>query len=341
MCPVANSDPDTYDTETAEYKFYIPNKITLARDIAAFANSQGCKIYIGYIPTIEGLINLTGLTDAQVYEALETVNKAVEFLRPHPLIDIVQDDTLENKPFVVVTVQKYPAPVLFNDRYYVREGSKTTLAEEKLLASLSEAVPSIQHNILESLQAEETSDEKNQDNASHATNDKQAIINRETLQGQIIGATNTITIIHEKLEENPQRDINELLKDSIQRTRDDLTAQRKERLQQARITFVAAIVVLILAILLVFVGVVLIFINKTQEGVVSSVASIVSGIVSGLALALNKQTNDRLDEYARELVALEKSYTGMQFISLISDVRMKDEAIRDLAKSISMGNQAN
>src|SRR6266567_4484557 len=269
MCPVANSDPDTYDTETAEYKFYIPNKITLARDIAAFANSQGGKIYIGYIPTIEGLINLTGLTDAQVYEALETVNKAVEFLRPHPLIDIVQD------------------------------------------------------------------------NASHATNDKQAIINRETLQGQIIGATNTITIIHEKLEENPQRDINELLKDSIQRTRDDLTAQRKERLQQARITFVAAIVVLILAILLVFVGVVLIFINKTQEGVVSSVASIVSGIVSGLALALNKQTNDRLDEYARELVALEKSYTGMQFISLISDVRMKDEAIRDLAKSISMGNQAN
>jgi hypothetical protein len=99
--------------------------------------------------------------------------------------------------------------------------------------------------------------------------------------------------------------------------------------------------ILILAILLVFVGVVLIFINKTQEGIVSSIASIVSGSISGLALAFNKQTNDRLDEYARELVALEKSYTGMHFISLISDVRMKDEAIRDLAKTISMRNQAS
>ncbi len=338
---MANSDSGIYDTETAEYKFYIPNKITLARDIAAFANSQGGKIYLGYIPTAEGLINLTGLTGAQIHEAVETVNEAVEFLRPHPLIDILQDDTLGNKPFVVVTVQKYPTPVLFNDRYYVREGSKTTLAEEKLLASLSEAVPSIQHNILASLQAEEPSDEKKEDSASHVTNDEQAAINHETAQGQIVGTYNTITFIHEKLEENPKRDVNELLRDSIQRTRDDLTAQRKERLQQARITFVVAIVVLILAVLLVFVGVILIFTNKTQAGLVSSAASIVSGIVSGLALAFNKQTNDRLDEYARELVALEKSYTGMQFISLISDVRMKDEAIRDLAKNISMGNQAS
>jgi len=64
-------------------------------------------------------------------------------------------------------------------------------------------------------------------------------------------------------------------------------------------------------------------------------------IVSGLALAFNKQTNDRLDEYARELVALEKSYTGLQYLSLITDVRIKDEAIRDLAKDISLGNQVS
>src|SRR5437762_14068593 len=163
MYPVANSDPDIYDTETAEYKFYIPNKITLARDIAAFANSQGGQIYIGYIPTEEGLINLTGLTDAQVYEVLETVNEAVEFLRPHPLIESVQENILGNKQIVVVTVQKYPTPVLFNDRYYVREGSKTTLAEEKLIDSLSKAVPSIQHNILESLQTEEPHAEKSEE----------------------------------------------------------------------------------------------------------------------------------------------------------------------------------
>jgi len=83
---------------------------------------------------------------------------------------------------------------------------------------------------------------------------------------------------------------------------------------------------------------ILAFFNKTQASVVSSVASIVSGIVSGLALAFNKQTNDRMDEYAKELVILEKSYTAMQYISLISDIKTKDEAIRDLAKSISQGN---
>lgn len=269
------------------------------------------------------------------------MNEAVEFLRPHPLIDIIQDDILGNKQFVVVTVQKSPAPVLFNDRYYVREGSKTTLAEEKLIDSLSEAVPSIQHNILASLQTEEPHSEKSEDidRIAHSIDFGLENIFPGSI-GDIAGG-NINRFVHETIVLKPQLDLNELLKDSIERTRNDLAIQRKERFQQARITFIIALVVLVLAVVLVFIGVILIFTNKIQEGVVSSIASIVSGFVSGLALAFNKQTNDRLDEYAQELVALEKSYTGMQFISLISDVRMKDEAIRDLAKSISMGNQAS
>ncbi len=60
-----------------------------------------------------------------------------------------------------------------------------------------------------------------------------------------------------------------------------------------------------------------------------------------LALAFNKQTNDRLDEQGKELVALEKSYTGMQYISFITDIKMRDEAIHELAKSISLENQTD
>jgi len=31
----------------------------------------------------------------------------------------------------------------------------------------------------------------------------------------------------------------------------------------------------------------------------------------------------------------------MQYLSLVTDVKMKDEAIRDLAKGISLGNQVS
>lgn len=341
---MANSDHHSFETETAEYKFYIPNKITLARNIAAFANTKGGQIYIGYIPTEEGSLNFTGLMSDQVQEAIERVEEVLRYLNPSPLIDIKTDTTVENKRFVVVNIQKHPVPVLFNRRYYVRQGNQITVAEEELIDVLSETIPSFKQNILDSLHAEESAAEKREDSTQPANPLGEYNIEIREAKGMATG-DNTIVVQHfgegvkETIEEKPQLDLNVLLKDSIQQTREDLTTQRNERFQQARITFIVAIVVLVLAVLLVFVGVILIFFNKTQAGVVSSVASIVSGIVSGLALVFNKQTNDRMDEYAKELVVLEKSYTAMQYISLITDIKTKDEAIRDLAKSISQGNQ--
>lgn len=319
---MATSDPYAYDTETETYRFDIPTTSMLARDIAAFANTKGGKIFIGIVPTAKGL-HLPAFTKNQLREAEKNIVEALGLLRPEPITHTKEDTSLENKPYVVVDVSRSPTPVLFQDRYYVRRENKTTLAEEDLIDALSETVPSIKPHIL-------TSAEK-------------------SLQAQYPDLviewnpeTKSFTqVFEETIEEKPNLNLNTLLTESIKRTRDDLTTQRKERLQQARITFVVALIVLVLAILLVFVGVILIFTNQIQAGVVSSVASIVSGIVSGLALTFNKQTNDRLDEQGRELVALEKSYTGMQYISFITDIKMRDEAIHELAKSISLGNQTS
>ena len=346
---MAEKDPNFYETITAEHKIGIPSKLELARDIAAFANTQGGHLFIGHIPTEEGLHSFTGLTDGQIQEVKERVEDALHFLRPKPLINIVEDTTLgKSYQFVVINVQKYSTPVVFEDgRYYVRRGNTTTIAEEELIDALSEAVPSFISNILNSLHSEEPIAEKSEETTHPAIHPEQYEVHSEgEIQSMITGEGNTAThhftnIVREKIEEIPHLDLTNLLSESIKRTREDLTIQRNDRLQQAQITFIVALVVLILAIVLVFIGVILIFINKAQQGIVSSVASIVSGIVSGLVLAFNKQTNDRLDEYARELVVLEKSYTGMQYISLITDIKIKDEAICDLAKSISMGSSAS
>jgi hypothetical protein len=320
---MAINNPYSYDTETAEYKSEVPNRITLIRDIAAFANTKGGQIFIGYIPAEEGTLKHPGLTDEQVHDAIDKVKGVLRFLHPEPILEIRIDTTVENKQFLVVTVQKHPTPVLFSERYYVRRENKTTLAEEDLIDALSETVPSIKPNILNSAE-------------------KSLKAQYPDLVIEWNPETKSFTqVFEETIEEKPNLNLNTLLTESIKRTRDDLTSQRKERLQQARITFMVALVVLVLAILLVFVGVILIFTNQIQAGVVSSVASIVSGIVSGLALAFNKQTNDRLDEQGRELVALEKSYTGMQYISFITDIKLRDEAIHELAKSISLGNQTS
>jgi len=315
--------PHSFDTEIAEYKSDVPNRITLLRDLAAFANTKGGQIFIGFIPTVEGILIHSGLTDEQVRDAINRVKSVVHNLHPEPLIEIRIDTTLENTQFVVVDVQKHSTPVLYNERYYVRRGNTTTIAEEDLIDALSETVPSIKPNVLTSAE-------------------KSLTAQYPDLVKEWYPETKSFTnVFEEMIEEKPNLNLNKLLIESIKFTRDDLTVQRKERLQQARITFIVAFVVLVLAILLVFIGVILIFINKIQAGIVSSVASIVSGIVSSLVLAFNKQTNDRLDEQGRELVALEKSYTGMQYISFITDIKVRDDAIHELAKSISLGNQTS
>jgi hypothetical protein len=46
-----------------------------------------------------------------------------------------------------------------------------------------------------------------------------------------------------------------------------------------------------------------------------------------------------LDEAAKELAALEKTHTAMEYIGYIKDVKVRDEAIRDLANNLSTEKQ--
>jgi Putative DNA-binding domain len=356
---VANNNPyssNSVNTEPSEHKSNMPSELELARDIAAFANTDGGRISIGYVPTRQALLNqkLIGLSDNQVRDVEERIMKALSLLNPRPDVKIEDYDLLPELPpnvrlfiadedilfdaldknarkVIFVDVLKSPTPVLLEDaRYYVRRGNRTTLAEEELIEALSQSVPSIEPNILNSLQVEERGAEKPE---------KIVIPEVDRVIGDVAGGDiykAGLGDIHKTLEENPYVDLLNILSESIKRSREELTTQRNERLHQARISFIVALVFLILAMLLVFTGVILIFTVNLQAGVVTSVSSIVSGIVSGLVFNFNKQANDRMDEYARELIILEKSYTAMQYIFLMTDVKSKDEAIRDLAKSISM-----
>lgn len=56
------------NSETEKYTFNIPSTTILARDIAAFANTKGGKIFIGVIPNGEGL-HLPPFTQNQLREA--------------------------------------------------------------------------------------------------------------------------------------------------------------------------------------------------------------------------------------------------------------------------------
>jgi hypothetical protein len=181
---------------------------------------------------------------------------------------------------------------------------------EELLEALAAAAPSIKPNVLHSLGSKEghIEDAKNTDNFKE--------------------------IVHEKIEAISNIKLDESLIEWIEHTRADLLKQRQERLHQARITFIVALLFLILSLILVLAGIILIFTSNIQVGVITSVSNAVSGIVSGLAFTFNKQANDRLDEYSKEMNALDKSHIAMQYIAKISDIKIRDEALNDLAQKI-------
>jgi Putative DNA-binding domain len=290
-----------------EYKRTSTRPEIFARVIASFANTEGGKIIVG----VSDDSSIVGLTEEEIGKTQIALEKALRLLRPHPLINSRLEE-IEGKSLLVIEVQKYPTPVLTeNGRFYVRKGALSIIEEETLFNALAGAVPTAKPNILTSL----------------GINVQDTVRVEETVRFN--------EIVHERIEAEQNLKINESLSETIRLTREELFNERRERRQQARITFFAALVTLVLAILFVFIGVVLIYAGKLQAGVVTSVSSIVSGIVSGLAFAFNKQANDRLDETAKELVVLERTHTAMEYISYIKDVKLRDEALSDLAKNIS------
>lgn len=180
---MAHSNLSSYDSETAAFKPYLPNKITLARDIAAFANSRGGQIYIGYMPTEEEATRAIGLPSIEVFKVIEVVHKAVEYLTPYPFISTT-NDTSEKREFVIVTVHKHSVPVLFNGRYYVRKGSETTLVKEKPDTSLLDSASSIEQSLEKRAEIIDNSSAQNKQMLSIIVEENSSNDNLE--KGQII-----------------------------------------------------------------------------------------------------------------------------------------------------------
>lgn len=300
--------PLPLEGQQIEYKRTSTQPEILARVIASFANTEGGKVIVG----VNDDGSIAGLTEEEIEKTQLALKRALDLLRPRPLIDSDIEE-VEGKRLLIIEVQTYNAPILTeNGRFYVRKGAISFIEEEALLSALAGAVPTSKPNILTSL----------------GINVQDTVKVEETIRFN--------QIVHERIEAETNLKINESLSETIKLTREELFDERRERRQQARITFFAALITLILAILFIFVGIVLIYTGKLQAGVITSVSSIISGIVSGLAFAFNKQANDRLDETAKELVVLERTHTALEYISYIKDVKVRDVALSDLAKSLSV-----
>lgn len=289
-----------------EYKLTLTQPSILARVIASFANTEGGQIIIG----VDDSGNIVGLTDEIIAKAPRLVERALQLLQPQPSLNS-HVEAIDGKKLFIIAVQTNEAPIMTQDqRYFIRRDASNILMEEDFITKLSQAVPGLQANVLKSFTL------KDRDTA-HAAN-----MNRLT------------TVVHEKLEETSDiTKIYTILLEPIRRTRDEITTQLNECRWQKRITFLVALTFLIIAIMLVAIGIFLIYFGHLQGGVLSTASSILSAIVSGLAFTFNKQTNDRNDIFFKELVTLEKSYAVMECIPLITDIKMRNETLRDLIKT--------
>lgn len=292
------------------YVLLIPTPKALARDIAAFANTEGGKIFFG---------RSTGqnMGDTPDHKALQSlITEAQSLLHPTPQVKYKQDIS---SPWIsVLEVSTSSMPILTQDgRYYVRKGAQTTLAEENLIEALAGIVPS--------LMPQEMRVPSRQKSEQMVGEPKDDIAN----------------VLLEKLEETPGIRPDALLMEWIEQTRVELLKQRTARFQQARMAFTVALGSLSIATILILIGVILIFTKNLPAGVLTSLTGIVSDIVTGLVFVFYKQTNDRLDKSSGEMRTLDTSYVAMQYISTISDPRMRDQAIRDMVQKLLAGSQIN
>ncbi len=304
------------ESDKVEYRLTISSPETLARDIAAFANSGGGRIIFGVRPRNSGAL-LTIFSGGEFWNTSSVSNlikSALNLLSPRPS---VKYSTIElcNEQRLSIDVQPSPAPIITADgHYFVRTETASVLIEENLIEGLATAVPSIKPNLLNALGINEEVTEKAEDSA---------VFTR---------------IVHRKLEETTNvTKLYEILLEPIKRTRDETTVQMNECRWQKRLTFIVAFVFLIITLVLVSTGILLIFTSYLQVGVVTTVASILSGIVSGLAFTFNKQANDRNDKFYKDMIALEKYYATVQCIPLINDKQMMNETLRDFIKTNYQG----
>jgi predicted HTH transcriptional regulator len=188
-----------------EYKLTLTRPEILARLIASFANSEGGKIIIG----VNDDLSIVGLTEEAIEKAPGIVGKALQQLRPHPLLNY-QDAEINGKSVFVIEVQKNTDPVLsVNGRFYVRRRAVSIVEEETLIHALVKAVPIAKANILTSL----------------GINVQDTVKVEET--------TNFNEIVHQRIEEEQNFKLDESLSRSIRLTRVELFNERSERRIQA------------------------------------------------------------------------------------------------------------
>jgi len=149
--------------------------------------------------------------------------------------------TVKGMQIFIITVQKYPLPILTEDQQYYVTGSKKLEPEEVLIEALSESVPSFKANIQSSLEEAHAEEVEDRGSLSQTVVVGSSNMFSASISDVVGGEINKNTIVYENVVQKPQLDFNELLKDTIERTGDDLKKGRRERLQQAKITFMTTL----------------------------------------------------------------------------------------------------
>lgn len=127
-----------------------------------------------------------------------------------------------------------------------------------------------------------------------------------------------------------------LTEDFVQSTFTSISQFRQERLRQARATFNFALIFTIIGVILIFFGIMLFYLDKISAGIISTSVGAISEVTSVILFKLNKDSNDRLDETAKDLSILERLRIGIYYIDQIKDFSKRDEAIQQLTEDIQL-----
>ena len=111
------------ESETLEYKAVLPPSRTLAKLIAAFANTIGGVIILG-VNEVHGQPKVVGLSED--FHAGEVVRRAVSFLTPVPAVDHAYH-SFKDKDVYVIQVPKSGEKIAFQGSLYVRAGRENIL----------------------------------------------------------------------------------------------------------------------------------------------------------------------------------------------------------------------
>ena len=80
----------------------------------------------------------------------------------------------------------------------------------------------------------------------------------------------------------------------------------------------------------------LFYLDKISAGIISTSVGAISEVTSVILFKLNKDSNDRLDETAKDLSILERLRIGIYYIDQIKDFSKRDEAIQQLTEDIQL-----